>query len=83
MTEQLTHVTIVEKGVHELQPGEMTTHPDNQCWYIGCLGSDCGPGNLCGHTVTKSDTDITVSPSIVCLRCGAHYFVEHNQIRWV
>lgn len=80
--ERLTHITLVEKGVHELLPGEMVLHPDNQCWYIGCPGPCQGAGNLCGHTVTRTGNEITVTPSIICLRCNAHYFVEQNQIRW-
>lgn len=78
-----THITIVEKGVHELQPGEMTLYPVNHCWYIGCPNFDCGgAGFLREHTVTQNGSDLTVSPSILC-GCGAHYFVEHNQIRYV
>lgn len=82
MPERLTHITLVEKGVHELQPGEMTLYPVNHCWYIGCPGPNCGgKGNLGNHTVAQNGSDITVSPSILC-GCGAHYFVERNQIRW-
>lgn len=76
-----TQVTITAKGVHELQPGEMTRHALYHHWYIGCPASGCGVSNLSGHTVTQNGMDITVSPSILC-GCGAHYFVEHNKIRW-
>lgn len=82
MEERLTQITLVEKGVHELQPGEMTLHPINDCWYIGCPGTCAGAGNLCGHTIVRIGTDMSVSPSILCMSCGAHYFVEQSQIRW-
>lgn len=81
MPEKPTHITIVEKGVHELQPGEMTLYPVNHYWYLGCPATNCGVAVLSGHTITQNGSDITVSPSILC-GCGAHYFVEHNQIRW-
>ena len=80
MSEQLTHVTIVEKQVHKLLPGEVALYTPDQHWYIGCPKCH-GLGALAGHTVTKDDTGITVSPSILC-GCGAHYFVENSKIRW-
>lgn len=78
-----TQITITEKGVHELQPGEMTRHALYGHWYIACPALGCGVSNLSGHTVmyTHDGSAITVSPSILC-GCGAHYFVEHNKIRW-
>ena len=78
---KLTQVTIVEKPVHKLEPGEAAY--DNRCdgWFIGCPGLCSGKGNLTGHTVVYMDKMLTVSPSILC-GCGAHYFIERNQIRW-
>ena len=80
MAGRLTEITVVDKGVHELQQGEMTLYSINHCWYIGCPGCK-GFGNLGNHTVTESNGIITVSPSILC-GCGAHYFIEDNKIRW-
>jgi len=85
MNSRPTQVTIVKKELHKLLSGEMTHHTknyytQNHSWYLGCPGCD-GVANLGNHTVTESDTGITVSPSILC-GCGAHYFVENNQIRW-
>jgi len=77
---KLTEITVVDKGVHELQQGEMTLYAVNHRWYIGCPGCH-GAGNLGNHEVTESNGVITVSPSILC-GCGAHYFVEQNKIRW-
>jgi hypothetical protein len=84
MSERLTQVTVVTKSVHTLRAGEMTheTRADqSQCWYIGCPQCSPGVGNLGFHTVTEDEQGITVSPSILC-GCGAHYFIERNQIRW-
>ena len=85
MSERLTQVTLVDKDILELLPGEMTCDARRQYWFIGCPSCK-EPGGLpsgsTGHTVTESDGLVTVSPSILC-KCGAHYFVERNQIRWV
>lgn len=81
-TERLTHITLVEKEIHKLQPGEMMRDSQQKHWFIGCPGLGCeGVGNLSAHTVTESNGFITVNPSILC-SCGAHYFVACNQIRW-
>lgn len=78
----VTEITLTDRQeIHTLKPGEMTFYQLNQCWYIGCPSDNCGVGNLGNHTITQDETGITVSPSILC-GCGAHYFVEHNQIRW-
>ncbi len=84
MYERLTQITIVDKELHELRPGEVTHDKDHQTWFIGCPANNCGVGSLAGHTVTYDEEAklLTVSPSILC-GCGAHYFVECNQIRWV
>jgi hypothetical protein len=84
MSERLTQVTIVEKSVHELLPAEATYEQASQTWYMGCPAEDCGVANLSGHHVSYDEEakSLTVSPSILC-GCGAHYFVEQNQIRWV
>ena len=80
MIERMTHITVVEKEPHELLPGEIALYALDQHWYIGC--PEChGLGALAGHTVTKDNDNITVSPSILC-GCGAHYFVEQNNIKW-
>lgn len=79
----VVHVTMVTKEIHRLLPGEMTCDERNHRWYIGCPNPLCkGVGNLGGHTVTMSENLVTVSPSILC-GCGAHYFIERSQIRWV
>ena len=81
MTEQqLTQVTLVDKDILELLPGEMTCDASRKYWFIGCPKCP-GPGSLEKHTVTEINGIITVSPSILC-GCGAHYFVEQNRIRW-
>jgi hypothetical protein len=87
MAERLTQVTLVEKEPHKLLQGEMMYSELHHAWLVGCPNPKCshdsilhGIANLRGHTVIKS-TDITVSPSVLC-GCGAHYFIEHNQIRW-
>jgi hypothetical protein len=74
---------LVEKSVYQLLPGEVTYDKVAHAWYIGCPSGNCGIGNLGGHDITHDEVagDFTVSPSILC-GCGAHYFVEHNQIRW-
>jgi hypothetical protein len=81
--ERLTQVTLVEKEIHNLLPGEATYNEGRQAWFIGCPSPDCGIGNLADHSVTYDEATrlLTVSPSILC-GCGAHYFVENNQIRW-
>jgi hypothetical protein len=79
---RITQVTIVNKEVHRLEPGEATY--DTGAWFIGCpsnSGLHGDIGNLAGHEVTYDGVTLTVSPSILC-GCGAHYFVERNQIRW-
>ena len=83
MAERLTQITLVEKEVHKLLPGEATYASKHQTWFIGCPSDDCGVGNLAGHDVAYDEQAklLTVSPSILC-GCGAHYFVERNQIRW-
>lgn len=85
MSERLTEITLVEKPVHKLLPGEVTHDTDTQNWYIGCPSEGCGIGNLGAHEVSYDEAEklLTVSPSILCHGCGAHYFVEHNAIRWV
>jgi hypothetical protein len=82
MSERLTQITFVEKEPHKLLPGEVTYASKHQTWFIGCPGCE-GLGSLAGHEVTyKATGELTASPSILC-DCGAHYFVERNQIRWV
>jgi len=82
MSKRLTQITVTEKQeIHRLLPGEMTFYTLNQWWYVGCPSDNCGIGNLGGHTVTKNDAGITVSPSILC-GCGAHYVIVNNEIRW-
>jgi hypothetical protein len=76
----------MDKEIHKLLPGEVSFDKRSQAWFIGCpsnSGIDGDIGNLAAHDVTYDDAAkvITVSPSILC-SCGAHYFVEHNQIRW-
>lgn len=85
MADQITQITIVEKSVHELLPGEATHEIATGNWYLGCPGEQCGVSNLGGHTVTYNEQAkvLTVSPSILCYGCGSHYFVEQNKIRWV
>jgi len=82
--ERLTQITLVDKELHELLPGEVTHSERHRTWFIGCPSNNCGVGSLAGHTVDYDDVEksITVSPSILC-SCGAHYFVERNKIRWV
>jgi hypothetical protein len=87
MSERLTQITLVEKDILDLLPGEMTCDTKRQYWFIGCpLCTE--PGGLAHgsvhpvHTVTEQDGFVTISPSIRC-KCGAHYFIEHNQIKWV
>ncbi len=82
MQERLTKISIVEKLPHTLLPTEVTYDKQSQTWFIGCPGCR-GLGTLAGHDVTYEETakELTVSPSILC-GCGAHYFVERNQIRW-
>lgn len=76
-----TQITLVEKDIIELLPGEMTSDASKKYWYVGC--PKCKePGALSGHTVTEVDGLVTVSPSLLC-SCSAHYFIEHNQIRWL
>lgn len=84
MSERLSQIMIVEKSVHKLSPGEATFEQASQTWYIGCPGGHRGAGSLAGHDVTYDEVAqlLTVSPSILC-GCGAHYFIERNQIRWV
>jgi|SRR5580765_516602 len=81
----------------DLQPGQMSPVKDSakpDLWIICC--PQCGSlGELRNHTVTENnDNTITVSPSLVCNgsiyeapktyhRCTAHYFIEHNKIRWI
>jgi len=83
VSERLTQITIVEKEVLKLLPGEATYSELHHAWLVGCPSDDCGVGNLAGHTVTYDEQAklLTVSPSILC-GCGAHYFIERNQIRW-
>ncbi len=81
--ERLTQISIVEKAIHKLLPAEATYSTERQAWFVGCPGENCGIGNLANHEATYDETtkQLTVSPSILC-GCGAHYFIERNQIRW-
>lgn len=83
MSERLTQITVVSKGVHQLLPGEASYIKEHHTWYLGCPAPHCGVANLANHDVTYDEQShlLTVSPSILC-GCGAHYFIEHNQIRW-
>ncbi len=87
--ERLIQITIVDKDILDLAPGEMTCDARRKYWFIGCpLCKEPGglPSGSTGHVVihhrvTEENDTITVSPSILC-KCGAHYFIENNQIRW-
>ena len=98
MVERLMQVTIVRKDAFkygDLQPGQMSpvkdsTKPD--LWILACPLCS-GLGELRNHSVVENeDGTVTVSPSLVCncaiydesgyRDCTAHYFIEHNQIRW-
>ena len=81
----------------DLQAGEMSPVKESAqpgLWIVCC--PLCGSlGELRNHTVIENgDGTVTVSPSLICNgsvfhppahyeRCKAHYFVDHNQIRWV
>lgn len=85
---RLTHITIVDKEPHKLQPGEAMYSELHHAWLIGCPNPQCSPdpilhgiANLVAHDVTEDNGVITVSPSILH-GCGAHFFVEQNNIRW-
>ena len=85
--ERITQVTIVDKEVHKLLPGEATYSQMHHGWLVGCPSNSGNAGdinNLAGHHVAYDEVAkaLTVWPSILC-GCGAHYFIEHNQIRWV
>ncbi len=84
MPERLMQVTIVEKPIHKLLPGEVTFEQASHAWYIGCpSATHKGAGSLAGHQTTFDEQAelLTVSPSILC-GCGAHYFIVQNRIRW-
>ncbi len=86
MSLQLMRIMLVEKEVHMLAPGEATYSKMHHAWLVGCPGGhpgDSGIANLAGHDVIYDEQAklLTVSPSILC-DCGAHYFIERNQIRW-
>lgn len=83
MSERLTQFTIVEKEPHMLLASEATYSTLHKAWVMGCPVCS-GLGTLAGHDVTYDEGRglLTASPSILC-GCGAHYFIEHNQIRWV
>jgi uncharacterized protein DUF6527 len=83
MSEQITQVTIVDKDILELLPGEVTDDGKRRSWFVGCPRCK-EPGALAKHQSTYDEGAglLTISPSILC-RCGAHYFIERNQIRWV
>lgn len=84
MSERIERVTVVEKLVHKLAPGEATFEEATKTWYVGCPGERCGIANLGNHTVSYDAVarEITVVPSILCYSCGSHYFIERNAIRW-
>jgi len=84
MPERLTQITIVDKEIHKLSPGEATYDEGNKIWFLGCPSENCGVNNLASHQIVYDEQTnlLTVSPSILC-GCGAHYFVEHNKIKWV
>ena len=90
MTEQrLTQIAMVSKEPHRLCPGEAMYSELHHAWLLGCPNPNCSPdlilhgiANLGGHAVTESNGAITVSPSILCGRCGAHYFVRQSKIEW-
>lgn len=81
--DRLTQIMLVEKEVHKLLPGEATYSEMHHAWLVGCPLTKHDINNLANHDVTYDDQTkmLTVSPSILC-GCGAHYFIEHNQIRW-
>lgn len=79
----LTHITIVEKEAHKILPGEATYSEMHHAWLVGCPSGNGCINNLAKHDATYNEASkqLTISPSILC-GCGAHYFVECNQIRW-
>lgn len=80
--QRLQRITIVDKDLLDLAPGEVTCDATRRYWFIGC--PQCKqPGALSGHQVAESieGKEITVHPSILC-SCGAHYWVVANEIRW-
>lgn len=87
--DRCNEITVVDKDILGLQPGEITCDAQRKYWFIGC--PECGvPGGLkhavdppgsSRHEVLVSDLGITVQPSILC-SCGAHYFIEDSKIRW-
>lgn len=81
MTEQrLTQITVVDKDLVDLLPGEMTCDASRKYWYIGC--PQCKePGSLSDHHITENEQGVTVSPSLVC-SCSAHFFVRQSKIEW-
>jgi hypothetical protein len=83
MSERLTQITVVDKPTHKLLPGEAYYNTERQTWFVGCPSENCGIGNLANHQATydEASKQLTISPSILC-GCGAHYFIENNQIRW-
>lgn len=83
MIERLLQITLVEKEAHKLLPGEALYSELHHAWLIGCPMTEGDINNLAAHDVTHDERagTLTVSPSILC-GCGAHYFIEQNEIRW-
>jgi len=82
MSDRLMQITIVDKEIHHLLPGEVTLSDDRKYWFV-CCPLCKGPGSLSGHQSTYDEGAglLTISPSLLC-GCGAHYFIVNNEIRW-
>lgn len=90
VNERLTQVTIIRdaRSFAEYKPGEIGKpfRPKSSHWFISCPGCG-GMENLAEWAVTEHDDEtVSISPSVLCykgdLSTCAHYFIEHNQIRW-
>ncbi len=81
----------------QMSPVKDSTKPD--LWIIACPQCNSLGELRVHSVIEHEDGTVTVSPSIVCngsiydssqveptlmyRPCKAHYFVEHNQIKWV
>lgn len=76
------HVSLVEWQPTVWRPGMVSRDPDG-LWFVCC--PCCGGLAAAGqHRVTEyADGTVGFQPSLICPKCGCHYWVRRSGIEYV